>query len=178
MHPSSLVVSAEGESREGHGAGTEPGSLLKIEKGMVKAVTPRDRRLPANTLVLGVTADGVSRAYVLQVLQRDGGVANDEVGGEPVVLLTRPGSVLGLAYSRLVEGRLLSFTAADGGARDVETGSTWDYEGRAVNGPLKGTRLAFVRSLVGEWYEFAASHPGVELYGVEGTEDGAASAAP
>jgi hypothetical protein len=35
--------------------------------------------------------------------------------------------------------------------------------GEATSGPLAGMQLAYLESGVGEWYEFAAYHPDVEI---------------
>jgi hypothetical protein len=40
----------------------------------------------------------------------------------------------------------------------------WNEMGEAISGPLVGTQLAYLESGVGEWYEFAAYHPGTEIF--------------
>jgi len=54
-----------------------------------------------------------------------------------------PGPVTGsaAAFSREVDGRVLTFDLLPAGARDRETGSRWNVLGEAVEGPLRGRRL-------------------------------------
>jgi len=58
-------------------------------------------------------------------------------------------------------GTALHFVALpNGGFRDVQTGSTWDVLGRAVDGPRKGDQLRPVVHLDTFWFAFSAFHPG------------------
>ena len=50
---------------------------------------------------------------------------------------------------------------------DAATGSTWDLQGLAVAGELKGTRLEYVPSFITEWYGWAAFHPETAIYDYE-----------
>lgn len=64
------------------------------------------------------------------------------------------------AFDPTVDGKRLSFTAADDKTfRDEETGSTWDVLGRAVAGPLEGSRLELAESVDTFWFSWAAFHP-------------------
>jgi len=64
------------------------------------------------------------------------------------------------AFLRMVNGRQLTFAAADEGTfRDNETGSTWDILGRALTGPLEGSRLEPAPHLDTFWFSWAAFHP-------------------
>jgi hypothetical protein len=74
------------------------------------------------------------------------------------------GSYAAVAYSRVVDGRVLTFEAGPQGAVDAETGSLWTAEGRAVDGPLAGKALQFVNSHVAEWFIWAAHYPEMDIY--------------
>lgn len=115
-----------------------------------------DPRLPAMARVVGLALGGQARVYPNTVLAAHGGVANDSLGGQPLVvfLARETGSVLGEAqiaqaravgsgvvYDPQVDGRRLTFTAAAEGWRDQETGSLWDAFGRARAGKLAGRQL-------------------------------------
>lgn len=69
-----------------------------------------DDRLPARTLVLGVEANGQSRAYALDAARPGPVVAQDQVGRTPVVLMAAGGG-WPLAYDRTVDGEVLEFSA-------------------------------------------------------------------
>ena len=51
---------------------------------------------------------------------------------------------------------------------DVETGSTWDITGRAVEGPLAGSRLAPLDNGDHFWFAWAAFVPHTEIWTTEG----------
>jgi hypothetical protein len=160
--PDSLVPDGRGESRDGHGADTYPGSLEK-PLGKLERMDPR---LPQNELVLGVEAGEASRAYTLPALTAAGGAVNDTIGGIEVVVFGVPGTWLAVAFRRTVDGRPLTFAGREPGSfEDRETGSRWTLTGAAVAGPLAGATLEFVPSGIEEWYVWAAYHPATDLAG-------------
>ena len=137
-----------------------------------------DPRLPAMERVLHVSAGGAERIYPFGAFTGEP-VINDEVGGEPVVVMSRQGTLSVLdkdtiadsrripsaaAYSRRLEGRVLEFEAREGRIADAGTGSIWNLFGEAVEGPLAGRRLA-PRSR-GDHFAFAwlAFHPDADIY--------------
>ena len=161
LHPASLVPLGLGEPRGGHGSSATPGSR---ENRMIRAAK-RDRRLRPQVLVCGVTVGGQARAYALDALKERGPVVNDELGGVPIALFSKPGTLLAIAFDRRLDGRLLSFEpASEVTFRDSQSGSEWDLQGRAIDGPLTGRRLTFVPSAIEEWYAFAAARSNVDIY--------------
>ena len=48
--------------------------------------------------------------------------------------------------------------------KDRETGTRWTLAGRAVDGPLKGKELQWVRSIQCHWYAWVAEYPATSLY--------------
>lgn len=134
-----------------------------------------DDRYPAMERVVGVVVDGESKAFPFSVLE-ELRVANDELSGVPIVAmwgapetvsaLSAPtiadGDAIGtgVAYERSVDGRTLTFDAADDGLfRDGETGTSWDLLGRAVEGPLSGQELTPVVQTNHFWFAWAAFNP-------------------
>ncbi len=135
-----------------------------------------DDRLPANALVVGVEVDGQFKGYPADALHTGGGVVNDTLAGQPVVVVYDSIARTGLAYSRRVAGQTLEFynaaalsNEATGGVelRDRETGSRWKLQGGAVSGPLVGESLTFVSSFISEWYGWSAYHPESTIYAGE-----------
>ncbi len=126
-----------------------------------------DHRLPSNALVLGVQAAGETKAYPQQLVDEAGGVANDTVGGQPIVVFfDTTGS--GLAYSAEVEGEVLEFTPHQTQAglwKDSKTGTVWNSTGLGILGELSGTQLGWVTSFVTEWYGWAEYHTATDIYG-------------
>ncbi len=126
-----------------------------------------DHRLPANALVLGVQVAGGTKAYPQQLVDEAGGVVNDLIGDEPIVVFfDTAGS--GLAYSSEVNGEILEFAphiSAPGLWKDPQTNTVWNSTGRAILGQLEGTQLTWTTSFVTEWYGWAEYHTSTEIFG-------------
>jgi hypothetical protein len=165
MNPRTMVLYASQALRETRWKEFSPGSP-GVPPGMrATLVRPLDARLPHNTLVLGVENGPNARAYPLDALARIGPVLNDSLGGAEIVLRCRPGTLQALAFHRQVADRVLVFGYSETrGVYDEQTGSMWNERGEAISGPLAGTQLVYLGSGVGEWYEFAASHPDTEIF--------------
>jgi hypothetical protein len=137
-----------------------------------------DPRLEPKERVLGLGDDTDPVAVPLAVLSRERVLAV-EVAGADVVLWSAEGLRSALdtadiaegrqlattgAFSPVVDGRRLSFrTDGPESFVDDQTGSTWDVLGRAVNGPLAGTRLEAAGHLDTFWFAWAAFHPKTRL---------------
>ena len=138
-----------------------------------------DPRLPPMERVLSVSAGGVDRAYPFTRLAREP-VINDTVGGEPVVVMSREGTLSVLdaeeiraarrvpsatAFSRRLGDRVLDFAPRGGKVFDRQTDSEWSLLGRAVSGPLRGRRLAPAASGVHFAFAWLVFNPRTEIYG-------------
>src|SRR5262249_39238761 len=134
--------------------------------------------IPPKTRVSGVVVSGRARAWQYSSLaQRH--VVNDVVGGAPVVvfydqavsgignssdLRSAPQVGATAVYQRTAAGRALSFTPLGSAQfRGKETGSVWASTGRAISGPLAGTRLAAFQHLDTYWFAWAAFSPGTSV---------------
>ena len=130
-----------------------------------------DDRLASNSLVVGVEENGSYRGYPIDVVTAAGGVVNDLLGEEPLVIFYNDESQTGLAYSRRLNGQVLEFfDGPDQGfdLRDRDTGSLWNAHGEAISGPLDGSTLTFVPSFLSEWYGWSAYHPETGIFQSEG----------
>ncbi len=126
-----------------------------------------DDRLPSNTLVVGVEVEGVFKGYPLAELELAGGVVNDTVAGQAIVVVYDSIARTGLAYLRQIDGQTLEFynVSEDGyEVRDREAGSLWDVHGRTSAGAYGEARLEFVPSFISEWYGWSGYHPATQLY--------------
>jgi hypothetical protein len=134
-------------------------SLNGAERG--KYLVPDDR-------VVGVVVDGVARAYPVRVMDWHE-VANDTLGGEPVLVTWHPLSGTAAVFARRVAGRVREFSITglvwnshhvlhDGGADGAE--SLWvPLLGRAVGGPLAGAELEPIPCALTTWGAWRAAHP-------------------
>jgi len=134
-----------------------------------------DDRFPALERVVGVTIGDDAAAYPFSVLEELRAV-NDEVAGVPIAVLwgapdtadaldtseIADGRAIGtgVAYSRDVEGQVLTFSpAGEDRFVDDETGTTWTLLGLAIDGPLSGTTLETVVHRNEFWFAWNAFFP-------------------
>jgi hypothetical protein len=118
---------------------------------------------------------------------RKTGVAQVDFEGSPLAVFWTPGATSALGGSRIdesedvgstgvfspiVDGQTLTFVR-DGGEdspiTDVETGSTWDITGRAVDGPLAGSMLEQAPHGDHFWFAWAAFVPDTMIWTSDGT---------
>jgi hypothetical protein len=97
--------------------------------------------------VLGVRLNGITRAYPLWIMDNVH-IVNDTFDDTPLTVIHCERCSSGAAYYPMVDGRVLTFQVAGIWKmtlfiRDEQTNSIWSHsEGVAVDGPLKGKRLA------------------------------------
>lgn len=126
-----------------------------------------DDRLKPNALIVGVEVGGQYKGYPLEQLQDAGGVINDILADQPIVVIYSENMGGGLAYKRSVNEQDLEFyNSEDEGfeLRDRQTESLWDLQGRVLSGPLTGSFLEFVPSFISEWYGWSEYHPETMLF--------------
>lgn len=138
------------------------------EMSQVPVVTPAiDQRLEPRTLVIGVTLNSESKAYPLEALREQSPVI-DSVGGVPLLLLVARDGKSVRAFERIVNGATLEFYALPDTSAlriiDVNTGSEWDFLGKAVSGQLQGHELRRVVLLPDYWFDWKTYHPDTQVF--------------
>lgn len=117
---------------------------------------------------------------------RQVGAVNLDFEGQPTVALWVPGVASALdrqfidegedvgatgVFSAVADGRTLTFVRGEGEdtpITDIETGSTWDITGRAVDGPLAGSALEPLNHGDHFWFAWAAFVPHTDIWTTEG----------
>ncbi len=133
--------------------------------------TDVDQRLAPRTLVIGITADGKSVAYPLSALQKQSPIV-DMVGSVPIVLVLGEDNRSVRAFERKLDDRRLEFfqktEKENTGLQliDAETGSTWNFEGKAIAGPLAGRQLKKLFVLEDYWFDWRIYHPDTRVYDI------------
>ena len=139
-----------------------------------------DDRYPAMERVLAVVLGETNKAYPFSLISEERAV-NDEVAGQPIVVFWGDESTAsalsdpeiaegravgtGAAYSRTVDGQLLTFRpAGEDLFEDNETGTTWTLLGKGVDGPLAGERLEPVIADTPLWFAWAAFNDESPVY--------------
>ncbi len=116
---------------------------------------PFDDRLPVMERVLGMIDGNDVTAFPFSYLTTKP-IVQTKVGNLDVLIISKPGmasavdartireskdTLAAAGYSRTVGGRLLDFELNNNKIVDLQTGSTWNMFGVAVDGEFKGARL-------------------------------------
>lgn len=164
-HPDTLVLSRETGFVRSYAAdpfGSYRESVNDEKFPFPVSADALDGRLAAGDEVLGVIVSGESRAYSLRAL--GDAAVNDELGGQPIVVLSSDDGPSGGAYRPVVDGNLLTFAFEDGSYVDAETGTRWNLSGEAVKGELKGTTLDRLPSRYTFWFAYIGAFPDTDVY--------------
>lgn len=130
--------------------------------------------LAARDVMLGVQAFGAARAFRYESVQQ-AKLVEDHVGSERVLLVVGPDArsvrafhVAGQAeFYRTFDDQAvkLSNVRAESPLMVDETGSKWDFQGCAVEGPRKGTCLEPLEAIKDYWFDWREYHPDTTVYG-------------
>jgi hypothetical protein len=126
-----------------------------------------DTSLEPRALVVGVTLHGVSKAYPFAALMKQSPIL-DKVGGVRICIVLGDDKRSVRAYETAVDGQNHEFFVKHETSPlrlvDAETGSEWDFTGRAVAGPLAGRQLQKVAVLNDYWFDWKAYNPETLVY--------------
>lgn len=69
-------------------------------------------------------------------------------------------------FNSSMDGQTLVFkyNSTNNSFIDNLTGSQWDFEGKCIEGPVKGKQLLRLSFDEGFWFEWAAFHHGTKIY--------------
>ena len=128
-----------------------------------------DRRRPPKERVLGIPREhGFGMAFPFGLLQRlgDKAVVHDDVQGtRSIVVFWSTEAETAIAFVPRVNGQELTFEARDDGFFDIENGSEWTLQGRAIAGPLEGSMLELVSdAFISFWFAWSTFHPNTALF--------------
>ena len=138
----------------------------RMQKVRVTTSQIVDASLGPRTLVLGITINGAASAYPFDALLKQSPIL-DDLGGVPITLVLGEDKKSVRAYERLIDGRKLEFFARPAaGLRlvDAETGSEWDFTGKAIGGSLSGKQLKKVPVLNDYWFDWKTYNQGTTIY--------------
>ena len=126
-----------------------------------------DKALEPRELIVGLTIDGASKAYPLEALVKQKLIL-DELGGRAVFLVIAEDQRSVRAFDRSIDERKLEFFVKPNTGRvvliDAETGSEWDFTGKAVAGLLAGKQLSKIPVLNDYWFDWKTYHPNTFIY--------------
>lgn len=144
LHPNTTVVSSETGFDRNYGV-SPYGDYDALTNDDLLFDMPVDDSRPLKERVLAIRSDE-GRGYPFGELADalgERGAINDTLNGSPVAIFySAAAGETAVAYAAEVGGQVLTFDSDPGGGwTDAQTGSTWNIEGRATDGPLEGDRL-------------------------------------
>jgi hypothetical protein len=167
QHPDTLVLVPEPAYKEAYDfmnnriSNFAFGSNKKPSRELIREY---DNRLPNYEQVIGIQVGDAHKAYPVSELRKEN-VVNDIVASGPVLVVYVAGIDTTTAFSRILNGRTLTFHQAEAGKiADNETASTWNFYGECVSGKMKGQKLDRVIPEPGAWFAWAEFHPDTEVY--------------
>ena len=126
-----------------------------------------DKLLDQRALVVGVRVNGIAKAYPLEALLKQNLII-DELAGTPIFLVISDDGRSVRAFERTVDGRKLEFFLKPNVNAltlvDAETGSDWDFTGKATAGQLQGKQLNKVAVLNDYWFDWITYNPNTAVY--------------
>ena len=138
-----------------------------------------DDRGLAKQRVVGIAVNEEAVAYDLNTLSDgEASATNVVVGDQDLVIFWKAGQASALdegvledgrdvgsvgVFSRVVDGRALTFAAEGDRFIDEETGSIWLISGEATSGPLDGTLLERIEHLDTFWFSWSTYQPDTTL---------------
>jgi hypothetical protein len=181
-HPDASVLSRDTGYGRPYGT-SRYGGIDSLDKPLSGWFTEEvDGRHAAFDRLVGIDVGGPPLA-VMHALASAAGVVSAEVQGRPVTVWHQPGTAspindrevaggdeigaTGAFFSDADDGPggLLTFTRADEGFVDDQTGSGWNILGEATSGPLTGTVLESIPHLDTFWFAWSTQHPDTTVLG-------------
>ncbi len=162
LHPETLVLTTEtGHTRA---YAVDPYGDYYTDPQIIFPVENEDDRMHPKEIILGFHEDNIFKAYK-QTDVESKIIINDKVNQTPIVLFSQyTGN--SRAFDRTVNGEVLEFEFSDNKIMDIQSGSTWNYDGEAISGDMQGIQLNRLPFNPGFWFEWVAFHPNTEVYGV------------
>jgi len=139
---------------------------------VVTRVDSHDKLLP-RTLLAGIEINGKAAAYPLAALEKQRLILDSISDGRimtPLFIVLGDDNKSVRAFERTVSELTLEFFVKTESKPiqfiDAETGSTWDFTGKAVSGPLTGRKLKKILALKDYWFDWKIYHPDTKVYTV------------
>ena len=129
--------------------------------------------LKSREVVVGLTIDGVARAYPWETLTRQSPVL-DRVNGKPLLIVLGPDKKSFRVFVARIDGQDAEFflqgDESGGGAKkewsliDGATASQWNFQGCAISGAAMGKCLPRIPALKDYWFDWRNYHPETSVY--------------
>jgi Protein of unknown function (DUF3179) len=129
---------------------------IVVPSGENDPLKPRD-------LIVGVEVNGKAKAYPVAVLKKSRAII-DSVGNVPLFILLGEDNLTVRAFDANSLDLFVKSNPASPTFLDINSGSEWDFEGKAVSGPLAGKTLRRIPILKDYWFDWKNYHPDTAVY--------------
>jgi Protein of unknown function (DUF3179) len=171
IHPKTLVLDpSKSPHQRDYNVDPYEGYYASEETG-VMGTRHEDPRLPVKAFVVGLRVDGEVKAYPFAAFNKQP-VVNDTIAYAPIVVVFDERTTTGLVFNRRIDSQVLTFVPATRAAgeplamHDEQTGSLWSgFDGKAVEGALKGKRLEQVPATYAFWFAWKDYYAETAVYG-------------
>jgi hypothetical protein len=162
LYPKSKVLSKDTGSTRPYGA--DPYADYYNSPDILFPVSNRDGRLGLKEIIVGLENDGVYKAYKLQDIEKLK-VINDIINNKLVTLFSLY-PITARGFDPTINNQTLTFyyNSTNHSFIDKQTQSKWDFEGKSIEGSMKGEQLLRLPFDEGYWFEWVAFHPGTKVY--------------
>ena len=160
-NPNGRVLRPDGNSEHMESAEWE----TQVAKMRVTTSVASDSRLAPRQLVVGAIVGQQAKAYPFDAVEKQSPIL-DIVGDRNIVIFLADDKKSVRGFDREIDGHALEFFVRpeSNDIVDAETGSTWDFSGRAVSGELAGKQLAKIWTIKDYWFDWKTYHPDTQLY--------------
>lgn len=137
----------------------------EVARMPVRISTKLDDALEPRALIVGVIVNNKAKAYPFSAIEKQSPIL-DMLGGTNIVIFLGEDKKSVRAFERTLDGKTLEFFVKPDSAEivDAETGSAWDFSGKAVSGELSGRQLKKITVLKDYWFDWKTYNPETQLY--------------
>jgi Protein of unknown function (DUF3179) len=161
-NPNGRVLRPDGNKIESADWENEVGKMpVRINAQIEEIFEPR-------TLLVGIKINDAAKAYPMSALEKQSPII-DTVGGTHIIVLLAEDKKSVRAFERTVNGRKLEFLRKPETNElvDAETGSVWDFSGKAIGGELKDKQLKKITAIKDYWFNWKTYNPNTQIYRLE-----------
>lgn len=161
-NPNGRVLRPEKDKIESADWENEVGKMpVRINAKIEETFEPR-------TLIVGLKIKDQAKGYPFSAIEKQSPII-DTVGGVDILVLLAEDKKSVRVFDRNVDGRRLEFLRKPETNEliDAETGSTWDFSGKAISGELTGKQLKKITAIKDYWFNWKTYNPNALLYRLE-----------
>jgi hypothetical protein len=170
VHPESKVLSTD--TGFGRPYGVDPYGNYYTQPNILFPVSHKDDRLGPKEIVIGLEDNGNYKAYRISDIENKK-VVNDAIGNKQIALVSLEPFMVRVFDKSILQTESsgsqvttlqLEYESSSNLLVDKQTGTKWNFDGRAVEGRMDGKSLTRLPLAEGFWFSWVTFHPNTEVY--------------